>query len=112
MGRLQPLALPPKSNAQLRVRAQPGLTHRHRRRGGKLLRSARILCVHRQPSSTDQAELHMVRLKQSAELGYHDRQIVVLPPSAGIDWLRLDRPAAEMLKPSDAGSFQVVKVFP
>lgn len=43
---------------------------------------------------------------------YHDRQIVVLPPSAGLDWLTLNSPAAEMLKPSHAGSLQVVQVFP
>lgn len=43
---------------------------------------------------------------------YHYRQIVVLPPPAGLDWLRLSRPAVEMLKPSSAGSLQAGKVFP
>lgn len=43
---------------------------------------------------------------------YHDRQIVVRPPPAGLDWLKLIRPAVEMMKPSPGGSLEVVKVFP
>lgn len=43
---------------------------------------------------------------------YHDRQIVVLPPPAGLDWLTLKGPATEILTPSSAGSLHVVKIFP
>ena len=43
---------------------------------------------------------------------YHDRQIVVLPPAAGLDWLTLKSPATEILTPSSAGSLHVAKVFP
>jgi len=43
---------------------------------------------------------------------YHDRQIVALPPPAGLDWLRLSRPGVELLKPSPSGSLKAMKVFP
>lgn len=43
---------------------------------------------------------------------YHDRQIVVLPRPAGLNWLELSRPAVEMLKSSPSGLLHVVKVFP
>ena len=43
---------------------------------------------------------------------YHDRQVVVLPPPAVLDWLMLKSPATEILTPSSAGSLHVVKVFP
>lgn len=43
---------------------------------------------------------------------YHNRQIVMLPPPAGLDWLRLSRPAVEMLKPSPGWSLEARKVFP
>lgn len=35
---------------------------------------------------------------------YHDRQIVVLPRQAGLDWLDLSKPEAEILRPLPAGS--------
>lgn len=35
---------------------------------------------------------------------FHDRQIVVLPPLAAMDWLALERPEAEVLRPLPAGS--------
>jgi len=37
---------------------------------------------------------------------YHNRQIVVLPPSGGLDWLDLSRPEAEVLRPLPAGSLR------
>ena len=38
---------------------------------------------------------------------YHDRQICVLPPDAGIHWLRLDKPEAALLKPPRKGTLEV-----
>jgi putative SOS response-associated peptidase YedK len=43
---------------------------------------------------------------------YHDRQIVVLPPQQGLDWLDLTRPEAEILRPLAPGSLTVERVFP
>lgn len=43
---------------------------------------------------------------------YHDRQVVVFPPDGGIDWLTLDRPEAELLRPSAPGALDVVRDFP
>ena len=43
---------------------------------------------------------------------YHDRQIVVLPPDEGLDWLDLTRPEAEILRPLAPGSLTVERVFP
>jgi len=43
---------------------------------------------------------------------YHGRQVVVVPPLAGLDWLRFSRPAAEMLRPPHRGSLEPVKLFP
>lgn len=37
---------------------------------------------------------------------YHDRQICVLKPEAGMDWLRLSRPEAELLKPLPKGALE------
>lgn len=41
---------------------------------------------------------------------YHDRQVVVLPPSQWADWLWLTRPENEILKPLPAGSLHVETV--
>lgn len=38
---------------------------------------------------------------------YHDRQVVVFEPRAGLDWLTLARPEAELLRPAPAGTLQV-----
>ena len=38
---------------------------------------------------------------------YHDRQICVLPPAAGIDWLKLDRAEDEILKAALKGALKV-----
>ena len=38
---------------------------------------------------------------------YHDRQIVVLPPDRGADWLRLSRPQNEILTHLPGGSLDV-----
>ena len=43
---------------------------------------------------------------------YHNRQIVVLPPQQGLDWLDLTRPEAEILRPLAPGSLTVERVFP
>lgn len=43
---------------------------------------------------------------------YHDRQVVVLPPDAGPDWLDLARPEEELLRPLAAGTLTVERVFP
>lgn len=43
---------------------------------------------------------------------YHDRQIVILRPEAGLDWLELRRPESELLCALPAGSLSVEKVFP
>lgn len=43
---------------------------------------------------------------------YHDRQIVVLPPSEGSDWLDLTRPEGELLRPLAAGRLIVERDFP
>jgi putative SOS response-associated peptidase YedK len=43
---------------------------------------------------------------------YHDRQIVVLPPSEGIAWLDLGRPEAELLTSLPTGSLTVERDFP
>jgi len=41
---------------------------------------------------------------------YHDRQVVLLRPEHGIDWLRLTRPQAEILAPAPAGTLTAEKV--
>jgi putative SOS response-associated peptidase YedK len=41
---------------------------------------------------------------------YHDRQIVVLAPKAGLDWLTLDRPASDILRAPPAGALGVTTV--
>ena len=38
---------------------------------------------------------------------YHDRQIVLLPPERGVDWLELSRPADELLTAPPAGALKV-----
>lgn len=38
---------------------------------------------------------------------YHDRSIVTLAPAAGLDWLALSRPAAQVLRPPAAGTLAV-----
>jgi putative SOS response-associated peptidase YedK len=41
---------------------------------------------------------------------YHDRQIVVLPPQAGVAWLDLSRSELELLKPLPAGALEHAQV--
>lgn len=43
---------------------------------------------------------------------YHDRQIVLLRPDAGLDWLELRKPEGELPRASPAGTLEVEKVFP
>jgi putative SOS response-associated peptidase YedK len=43
---------------------------------------------------------------------YHDRQIIVLPPERGVDWLVLSRSEAELLGPSPKGTLHVERDFP
>ena len=43
---------------------------------------------------------------------YHDRQVVVLEPERGLDWLDLRRPEAELLRPLEAESLTVERVWP
>lgn len=43
---------------------------------------------------------------------YHDRQIVLLRPEAGLDWLHLRKSEDELLRALPAGSLAVEKVFP
>lgn len=43
---------------------------------------------------------------------YHDRQIVLLPPGAGVHWLDLSAAEDLILQPSHAGSLTVQKVWP
>ena len=43
---------------------------------------------------------------------YHDRQVVVLPPAAGIHWLDLSAPEDMILSPSAAGTLLVDRVYP
>lgn len=43
---------------------------------------------------------------------FHDRQIIVLPPAQGQDWLALSRPEAELLRPLPKGSLLVERDFP
>ena len=43
---------------------------------------------------------------------YHDRQIVLLPPSAGARWLNLSAPEDFILQPRPAGTLVVQKVWP
>lgn len=43
---------------------------------------------------------------------YHDRQVVVLAPEAGMAWLDLSRPEGEMLKALPAGALSVDRVWP
>jgi putative SOS response-associated peptidase YedK len=43
---------------------------------------------------------------------YHDRQVVLLAPEAGLDWLRLTQPEPDLLRPALIGSLKVRKVFP
>ena len=41
---------------------------------------------------------------------YHDRQIVILRPEKGMNWLTLSRPGAEILRAPPAGSLEVTTV--
>ncbi|MNV18108.1 hypothetical protein D3C71_1089210 [compost metagenome] len=43
---------------------------------------------------------------------YHDRQIVVLPPGAGVHWLDLSAPEELILRPGPLGSLFVERVYP
>ena len=43
---------------------------------------------------------------------YHDRQVVVLPPGAGIHWLALSAAEDLILSPCPAGALTVQKVYP
>jgi putative SOS response-associated peptidase YedK len=43
---------------------------------------------------------------------YHDRQIIVLPPDEGLDWLTLARSETELLRPLPKGTLQVERDFP
>lgn len=43
---------------------------------------------------------------------YHDRQIVLLPKGAAMDWLDLRKPEAEILVPLPADSLLVEQVYP
>lgn len=43
---------------------------------------------------------------------YHDRQIIVLPPEQGLDWLTLSRSEAELLRPLPGGTLEVERDFP
>lgn len=43
---------------------------------------------------------------------YHDRQIVVLPPGAGVHWLALSAAEDLILSPCPAGGLTVQKVYP
>jgi len=43
---------------------------------------------------------------------YHDRQIIVLPPEQGVDWLTLSRPEADLLRPLPKGTLEVERDFP
>ena len=38
---------------------------------------------------------------------YHDRQIVILPPADGPDWLTLGKPPGEVLRTLPAGALRV-----
>jgi putative SOS response-associated peptidase YedK len=41
---------------------------------------------------------------------YHDRQVVVLAPRDGLDWLALDRPVADILRAPPAGALSMATV--
>ena len=41
---------------------------------------------------------------------YHDRQVVLLRPEQGLDWLNLTRPQGELLAPAPAGTLTAAKV--
>jgi putative SOS response-associated peptidase YedK len=43
---------------------------------------------------------------------YHDRQIVLLPPDAGVHWLDLSAAQDLMLAPSPAGALTVRRIWP
>ncbi len=43
-------------------------------------------------------------------LPYHDRQIVILPPTEGLDWLTLSRLQAELFRPPPAGGLKITTV--
>ncbi|MFJ6024141.1 SOS response-associated peptidase family protein [Brevundimonas sp. NPDC092305] len=43
---------------------------------------------------------------------YHNRQVVLLRPEAGSDWLDLSQPESDLLGPLPAGSLNVERVFP
>ena len=38
---------------------------------------------------------------------YHDRQIILLPPERGLEWLELSRPAGDLLRAPPAGALRV-----
>jgi len=43
---------------------------------------------------------------------YHDRQIVLLPPGAGVHWLNLSAPEDLILQPCPARTLAVEQVWP
>ncbi len=43
---------------------------------------------------------------------YHDRQVVLLRPDEGPDWLALSRPETDLLQPAPNGSLEVERDFP
>jgi len=49
----------------------------------------------------------MLTVEPGADIApYHDRQIVVLPPERGMDWLALTKPQTEVLKALPPGSLE------
>lgn len=43
---------------------------------------------------------------------FHDRQIILLRPDVGMDWLNLTKPQADLFSPTPTGVLNVRKVFP
>lgn len=43
---------------------------------------------------------------------YHNRQVAILSPDRGLNWLKLDRPESELLAPAPQGTLAVERNFP
>lgn len=60
-----------------------------------------------------QGAFAMLTTEPGADISpYHDRQIVVLAPEDGADWLYLRKPERDLLRPQEAGRLRVEKIFP
>ena len=88
----------------------PKAKHRFTLKGAPVMAIAGIW---REVGAAEPPAFTLLTTEPSADVApYHDRQVVVLPPSDWAAWLFLTRPEGELLRPLPAGSLTVETVRP